>query len=308
MARGIEGRKIFVDDEDRKKFISLLQQGLAKSKCRLYAWSLLDNHYHILLRVTDAPLSEMMRRLNSTYARYFNAKYKRRGYLFQERYKSIVTQDQHYVEEIIRYVHLNPIRAGLYRSLRELVRYRWCGHGVLMGERDSEIQETSEVLRRFGKTITQSRKAYYAFMKEGLSATDAVDTIWEAVRRSNNGEEDRLSPECWVIGDHEFVKKILQDDKQRRMRLARFRIEGITIDDVGKKIAEATGVTIDEIRRRSRGTRGSDARKVLAYVCNKVYGFPVKMIGGYLGISGPPVSISIPQGETLVKKWKIILN
>ena len=90
MARGIEGREIFAVDED-------------------YAWVLMSNHYHLLLRSSDEPIGTMMRRLNSRYARYFSKKYNRRGYLFQDRYKSIATQDQNYIEELVRYIHLNPV-------------------------------------------------------------------------------------------------------------------------------------------------------------------------------------------------------
>jgi putative transposase len=308
MARGIEGRQLFRDNEDREKFLSFLGQGIITTSFRLYAWALLPNHYHLLIRVSDIPLSDMMRRLNSVYARYFSKKYKRHGYLFQDRYKSIVTQDQHYVEEIIRYVHLNPVRASICRNINDLNRYPWSGHSILMGTKLCEFQETAEVLRRFGVSIHAGRNAYYQFIKEGMDERKVPDTIIEAVRRNNKGEENALSPECWVIGDQKFVKKILENDSERRLRVARYRIEGLTLDDIQKKVAKATGVSAENILRRSRGTIASDARKAFAYVSNKLYGFPVKAIGEYLGISGPPVSISIPQGERFINENKIKIN
>ena len=106
MSRGIEGKDIFADDEDRTTFLHILSESLSIAGHRCYAWVLLPNHYHLLLRSSEEPLGIMMCRLNSTYARYFSIKYNRRGYLFQDRYKSITTQDQNYVEELVRYIHL----------------------------------------------------------------------------------------------------------------------------------------------------------------------------------------------------------
>jgi len=112
MARGIDGRIIFKDDDDRSCFLSLLSESMVKTGYRCYGWVLMNNHYHLVVRCNDNSLDELMRTMNSRYAKYFNRKYTRRGYLFQDRFKSIITQDQHYLEELIRYVHLNPIRDG----------------------------------------------------------------------------------------------------------------------------------------------------------------------------------------------------
>ena len=123
MARGIDGRNIFIDNDDREMFLGLLGTGIHKNGYKCYAWTLMDNHYHLLLRISENPLAKMMRRLNSTYARYYNARYKRKGYLFQDRFKSIASQDQNYIEELVRYIHLNPIRAGICGTMKELEQY-----------------------------------------------------------------------------------------------------------------------------------------------------------------------------------------
>lgn len=103
----------------------------------------MDNHYHLILRINEFPLGEFMRLLNGVYAQYFRKETKMRGYLFQDRYKSIVTQDQHYIEEMVRYVHLNPLRAGICTDLEELNKYKWCGHSVVMGESKWDVQNVS---------------------------------------------------------------------------------------------------------------------------------------------------------------------
>ncbi len=309
MARGIEGRDLFSDDEDRSQFIKFLKEGLVQGEHRLYAWALLSNHYHLLIRVSDHPFSEMMRRLNSRYARYYSKKYQRRGYLFQDRYKLIVTQDQKYVEEIIRYIHLNPIRSGLCRSLLDLASYPWCSHGAIMGRAAIDNKETAkEILRRFGKTDETAREAYVRFMEEGLAQKEEDGGVIEAVRKSNFGAENMLSSASWVIGDNEFVKKVVDLDMRRKARLARHCAEQTTLDDIAKLIVAAMRISIHDLRCRSRGGKASDARKVFSYVSRRVYEFPIKEIGRYLGISGPPVSISIPEGEKIVKSGRILIN
>lgn len=135
MARGIEGQDIFATDGDRLRFLSFLAKGLKRTGFACYAWALMKNHYHLVLRSSEQHLSNLMRPLNSAYAQSFSRAHKRRGYLFQDRFKSIVTQDQGYVEELIRYVHANPLRAGICKSPKELERYPWTGHAVLMGRR-----------------------------------------------------------------------------------------------------------------------------------------------------------------------------
>ena len=128
MARGIDSCNIFIDDEDRTFFLALLESGLRKTGYRLYAWALMPNHYHLVVRTSDVPLEELMRGLNASFARYYAKKYCRNGYLFQDRYKSLVAQDQGYAEELVRYVHLNPVRAGVCKTLARLSSYPWSGH------------------------------------------------------------------------------------------------------------------------------------------------------------------------------------
>ena len=165
MSRGIDGMPIFRSDADRSAFLPILSNQLQKSGYLLYAWVLMPNHYHLVLRTTDYPLAACMRSVNSRYAQYFRKQLSTRGYLFQDRYKSIVTQDQNYVEELIRYVHLNPVRAGICKSIDALDSYPWCGHSVLLGRQDAPYQNTADVLRRFGSSLVSQRQAYRRFIE-----------------------------------------------------------------------------------------------------------------------------------------------
>ncbi|MBN1130819.1 MAG: transposase [Chitinispirillaceae bacterium] len=292
MSRGIEGRDIFRDDADRRTFLGMLDAGLKKTGFLCYAWALMDNHYHLLVRTNEKHLSELMRRLNAGYAQYFSRKYRRRGYLFQDRYRSQVTQDQGYVERLVRYIHLNPIRTGLCRSIAALNRYRWTGHAALRGTARAEFQEIKPVLRRFGQTIESGRKGYEAFMSEGLSSPGSGDKIFQST-------SDRRRPGSYVIGDPDFVKKAFTADDASRAGIARHLLEGVSIDDVAEKVAGAAHLTVKDIVRRSRGNRRSDIRRIFAYVCRHDYGMPITAIARYLAIAHSPASLAVRRGGEL---------
>jgi len=133
MARGIERRKLFLDDKDRESFLDRLAVILEEIQTQCYAWALIPNHFHLLLRTGPTPLSKVMRRLMTGYAVTFNKRHKRSGHLFQNRYKSIICEEDPYLLELIRYVHLNPLRAELVQDLNELDNYPWAGHIAILG-------------------------------------------------------------------------------------------------------------------------------------------------------------------------------
>jgi putative transposase len=135
MARGIERKEIFKDDQDRQSFLERLAVILEKTQTQCYAWALIPNHFHLLLRTGLTPLSKVMRRLMTGYAVTFNKRHKRSGHLFQNRYKSIVCEEDQYLLELIRYIHLNPLRADLVKDLKELDKYPWTGHSTILGKR-----------------------------------------------------------------------------------------------------------------------------------------------------------------------------
>ncbi len=134
MVRGIEGSSIFRDEEDRKAFVDRMSALVKETGTRILAWALMDNHLHLLIVSGLAGLSTFMRRLLTGYAIEFNRKHRRFGHLFQNRYKSIICDLDPYLMELVRYIHLNPLRAGLVNNMEELEIYPWCGHGILTGK------------------------------------------------------------------------------------------------------------------------------------------------------------------------------
>lgn len=168
ICRGIERREIFADDADRVDFVSRLGSILIDSAPRCFAWALIPNHFHLLLQTGHTPIATIMRRLLTGYAVAFNRRHSRFGHLFQNRYKSILCQEEPYLLELVRYIHLNPLRAGLVSTLEELENYPYSGHRQMLGHNQSAWMATNEVLHRFDKRQTIARKRYVAFLSGGI--------------------------------------------------------------------------------------------------------------------------------------------
>ena len=158
---------IFRDDEDRESFLDRLGGILLESATPCYAWSLLGNHGHFLFRTGEDPIARVMRRVLTGYAVTFNRRHHRHGHLFQNRYKSILCEEDAYLKELVRYIHLNPLRAGLVKNLVDLGSYPYSGHSVLMGKMKRDWQDRNYVLRYFGTTERHAKHQYLSFVAEG---------------------------------------------------------------------------------------------------------------------------------------------
>ncbi|MFH1953034.1 MAG: hypothetical protein ABIL06_15600 [Pseudomonadota bacterium] len=175
--RGIERTVIFRDDKDRDAFLDRLGGILLESSTPCYVWPLLSNHAHFLLRTGRIPTALVMRRLLTGYAVTFNRRYGRHGHLFQNRYKSILCDKDAYLQELVRYIHLNALRAGLVKDLGELGSYAYSGHCVLMGKKKRAWQDRDYVLRYFGQT---EREAKLGISPSGVSKSieRAQQALW----------------------------------------------------------------------------------------------------------------------------------
>ena len=187
IVRGIERRKIFRSDYDLNNFLNRLSVLVPQTSIDCFAWAMLDNHVHVLLRTGTVPISTFMSRLLTGYAGWFNRKYKRHGQLFQNRYKSILCQEDPYLKELVRYIHLNPLRAGLVKDLKTLDGFPWCGHGVLMGKSDQPWQNLEYVYQLFSDRKKEARKKYRKFVEDGISEGKRPELTGGGLLRSIGG-------------------------------------------------------------------------------------------------------------------------
>jgi len=165
MIRGIEQGSIVRDDKDRKAFVGRMGMLAKGSGTSIPAFALMSNHAHILLKSGPNGLSTYMRRLLSGYAQYFNRRHERFGHLFQNRYKSIICEEEAYFAKLVAYIHLNPLRAGLVESMDQLNAYPWTGHSSLMNKVSYDWMDRDYVLHFFGRKDGSSRRAYLAFIE-----------------------------------------------------------------------------------------------------------------------------------------------
>lgn len=307
MARGIEGRQIFHDDEDRRLFLSLLSDGISKTGFKCYAWVLMGNHYHLLLRVNEHHLASMLRPVNSKYARWFRKRDGSRGYLFQDRFKSIVTQDQGYIEELVRYIHLNPMRANICYTLDDLDHYPWSGHAALVGTMKFAFQDIKPILKRFGDNPETAKKEYRSFIKKGIDGTTGSEFM-DSIRKCNHDVTDRHDHRSWVIGDPEFVKAALAHDRAKKVSVAAHCKDGWTVQKVASDVASQLKIDEKEIFKRGRGNGRSNFRKVVAALSHRDFGIPLIEIARYFGIGSSSVSRMLEAGEEYARKQKVLIK
>ena len=187
--RGIERKIIFKDDADREEFKRRLAEGLKETGNRCYGWALMPNHFHLLLRAGRKPLSGLMRKLLTGYALYFNHRHRRRGFLYQNRYKSVLCQEEAYLLELVRYIHLNPLRAKLVKDIKGLNKYKWSGHSVLVGENKADWQTTGEILERFGSKRGEAIERYIEFVREAKNV--AMQLLQRPTSSGSSGQTEK---------------------------------------------------------------------------------------------------------------------
>jgi REP element-mobilizing transposase RayT len=173
MIKGIERREIFLGDEDRRDFVARLERLLPEEGWRCFAWALMPNHVHLVLQSSCGGLSRLMARLDTGYALGFNRRHQRSGYLFQNRFKSRVVEDDADLMGLVIYAHRNPLVAGIVASTTELERFPWCGHGALVGSAPPRrFEAVRACLSLFAEDTALARRRVRAWMEGGEPESD----------------------------------------------------------------------------------------------------------------------------------------
>jgi putative transposase len=302
MVRGIEGTNIFRDEEDRRLFLNRMRVLIKETGTRVLAWTLMDNHVHLLIISGSAGLSTFMRRLLTGYAYNFNRKYRRSGYLFQNRFKSIICDLDQYLLELVRYIHLNPLRAGAVKNLEELENYPWCGNGVLTGKQKNDWQEKDFVLGFFGSKEKKAAGAYRNFVASGKDLGRRPELVGGGLVRSTGGWSRVLSlrqqggTEVYddrILGDGDFVRSILEEADQKLARQIRARKKTGSLSRKIKERCREVGVTESELRAGSRRRAVSELRREICYYLYRELGIPMAEIALHVGVGTTAVAMAI---------------
>jgi putative transposase len=306
IVRGLERGMIVRDDIDRDAFVVRLGDVAQATGTAIYAWALLPNHAHLLLRSGPGGLPCFMRRLLTGYAVNFNRRHQRVGYLFQNRYKSIVCEEDAYFRELVRYIHLNPIRATLVESLRGLACYPWCGHATVLGRNPRPWQDRRAVLAWFGDSERRAVNRYSDFVREGLPLGRQPYLVGGGLVRSAGGwaevrarhrRNELLMGDPRILGDGEFVAQLLRDAEAHQAAALR---RSMTPDEVGAAIRRTCTrhrVAVEELQTGGRRGRLSTIRAEIARGLVITHGVSLAQTARHLGVSTTAVSKILRKAE-----------
>ena len=315
--RGIERRRIFRRNKDKDNFADRLSILLPETQTACYAWAFMSNHAHFLFRSGGAGISTLMQRLLTGYAIYFNRKYRRHGQLFQNRYKSIICQEDKYFKELVRYIHLNPLRAKLVTDIKELNKYPYSGHSVLMGEQNYKWFDTRYVFSYFGKNISASRKHYLSHIKQGIELGRKPELVggglvrslggWSAVKKLRLKGQDRVKGDERILGDGEFVTTLLSEANEKLDHRYELKSLGYDLDKICHRVSKIHGLDKEEVYSKGRRKNQVKARDLLCYWAVRKLGVSCTDMAKRLGMSQPGVGYAVSRGEKTAKKHKLQL-
>ncbi|MBS3920893.1 MAG: transposase [Deltaproteobacteria bacterium] len=298
MGRGIERTNIFRTNQDRDDFLNRLANQCLEGNIVVYAWCLLSNHFHLLVRTGRRPLSRVMKKLLTGYVVNFNLRHKRTGHLFQNRYKSIICEDDPYLLELTRYIHLNPLRAGMVSDLGELDYYRWAGHSAIMGRVKREWQDIDTVLSYFGR----GRKAigkYEQFVREGISQGRRPELVGGGLTRSLGGWSQVLSlrrkgikvaSDERILGKEEFIKRLMSEAEEREKETLRLSRRVPDMATLAERIVKGEGIEESELRSGMRKERVVKGRRMFCQLAVGKMGYPGAAVARFLGVTTSSVN------------------
>jgi REP element-mobilizing transposase RayT len=311
MVRGIERTRLFQDGRDRTEFLRRLGSLVERTGTRILAWVLMDNHVHLLLVSGPQGIPALMRSLLTGYAVWYNRKYRRHGHLFQNRYKSIVCDEDAYLLELVRYIHLNPYRAKVVQSLEALGRYPWSGHGALVGRTAREWQETEYILSQFSSDRKRAQRAYREFVREGSTQGRRADLVGGGLVRSLGGwsqvrtlkqRKEKTEHDARILGSSQFVANILREADKKLRRQLRTDARGEQADSLIRHVCAAEAIDEKELQAGGQRRRVSVVRAQLCYRLTRELGLSLAEIGRCLGVTTPAVFKAIRSFEQKNRK------
>lgn len=256
------GEQYFGQEEEASKFVSLLREVVVRDDLTVYAWCLMSNHYHLAVRTGAVPLDRPMKTLQQRVTRGINVRHRVFGPMWQGRYRCKVVDDQRYLDQLLIYIHLNPLKAGLADDPAE---YRWSGHHELLGAAKNSIVDVDEVLRVFGKSRRSARASYVRRLKGSLEeewiGEEPGRLPWWKLGRPPKGEDD--DPETAIR--ERRSKKEMGPEWRRSYEAGEF---------VGRG-AEILGLTVDDLASVGRSAFLVQARELLLVIGVERYGLKV---------------------------------
>ena len=258
--RGNSSQDIFFANADRRRFYLLLQEGVGKYHHRIHAFCLMSNHVHLAVQVADIPLSRIMHNLGFRYTRYINWRKNRTGHLFQGRYKALLINADSYLLELVRYIHCNPVRAGLSRSPHQ---YPWSSHRAYLGEEAISWLSTDWILSQFASQDNRARTLYADFIGHGL-------------HEGHRCEFHKGSAEGRILGEDIFSEQAFARAAQQFQ--GHLDIEGII-----SAVCSRYGITPKVLVEPGKKQPAALCRAIAAYLVQGADNITMTELGRYVG-------------------------
>jgi len=306
MVRGINRSSIFKDDQDKNLFLERLGQNVIDGKCSVYAWVIMENHVHLLFKSGQQGISVAMRKLLTWYAQYFNRRHHRTGHLFENRYKSILCDEDNYLLALVRYIHLNPVRAKIVTTLKELDRYPWSGHSTVMGNGRQPWMDTVYVLSQFGVRKKAARNAYHRFVAEGMAMGKRSEFTGGGLIRSKGGWSQVVSArrsgqkeesDERILGSGDFVNAILEEAEEKTRRQLKLRRTGKTISKIIEEECRKGRISPNELKGGSRRRKVSTLRARIAKCGLDELGLSMAEIARHVGVTTSSIAKAVTRLE-----------
>ena len=291
---GIPELNIFNSNQMKSFFLNQLFITLKKFSFHCLAWALMDDHYHLVIKSSDDSISIFMQRLNSVLAKHFNKINRRKGAVFSKRFSSIVIQEGNSIKDIIRHIHLNPVRRGIC-TLEELDNYEWAGHHSLVNNISGSIINSPELLNMFGGS--GSIDCYRKFVKSGTGNPQVINLM----RMSNEGTLNFHNSNCFVIGDSTFTELVFEEDRCRKAQMARYVREHIALDKMLYKVKRCVDFDIQSIFRHGRLNEISTVRELFATIGHCNYEFKCTEIATHLRVTTSAVSRMVSRSKRIAE-------
>lgn len=235
MLRGINKQNIFEDDEDKRKFLETIKYYKEISKYELYCYCLMDNHIHLLVKEMGEPISDIVKRISSSYVYWYNQKYARCGHLFQERFRSETVEEDAYFLIVLRYIHQNPVKGGITTGIKE---YFWSSYGEYMG--DPVFTDVDFALKMFSIDRVKAIQLFQKYMNE-----ENKDQCLEYNQKTAISDQEVMNYIHKLgLGNICELQRLKKEQRDKIIRDMK-KVEGITI----RQLARVTGISKSVIDR-----------------------------------------------------------
>jgi putative transposase len=281
ITRGNQRQKIFFEEKDFLKYLEILSDYKDRYGFLVYAYILMGTHVHLLIETGQIPLSKILQGINQRFTMYFNWRHGTVGHLFQGRYKAILCDRDAYLLSLVKYLHNNPVRAGMVRRPEE---YRWSSHRAYLGLVSDGIVDTELLLGMFSKGLKRGRRLYREYMRE--EEKGSKDEFYRTVDQR-------------ILGDEEFVERLRERVKDG-IGVGR-RKHGGSLGEIGRGIEEVFGIGLGELKGMGKDTGVMEGRRLFSLTARE-YGYKGREIAAFLAKDPASVTGYLRRGQDLRDK------